>query len=364
MPGFWNRKHDPIGVDFGSSGFKLMQGRWEGDVWRATAAASQLTPEELPQDDAERVKVLTERLAAALSAGSFHGREAISCLPSSMWQCKSLRLPPMPRTELQMAVEWEAADRLNLNSDYFIQYFDAGEVRQGEELRQEVIILAASHHDIDQHVKILTGCGLTPLAIDVAPSALALAIASRDSENAGNDIQFTLDIGAASSHVVISRQGRVLFLKSIGIGTRQMIDAIATKLKVSHEDAFQIRRKPNGSQDTVAGNSRDHAVADAVRSAVMDLAREVGLCLRYYSVTFRGHRPKALVVTGGGADTTTLIDILAQEVSVEVRSFDQLEQFDFSQLPDRTASTPASCWTVAAGLSMRADLQRDKRGAA
>lgn len=365
MSGKWKPKRGPLGLDFGASSFKIIQGGWNGDVWTAKEAAFQSIPVTLPQDKVERSCLLKERLAGALSGASFNGREVISSLPASLWQCKSLRLPPMPTNELRTAVEWEAADRLHLGSDNYIQFYDAGEVQQGEDVKREVIVLATTHEVVDEHVDVLSGCGLTPIAIDIAPSALAYALANRGDSEEGTVTQFTVDVGAQSSKVVISRHGRVLFFKTIGIGVEQLDQAISNTLKVSIEEASQLRHTNQQSQDGLqASESAGQAVSDAIRPIISDLAREVALCLRYYSVTFRGYRPEALVVTGGGANTVTLVERFAQEVGLTVTPFGDLPQFDFSSISGRAASLPTSCWTVAAGLSLRPTAQQGMRGAA
>ncbi len=365
MPGSWKSKKEVIGLDFGTAGFKIIQGGWNGEVWTARNAAFASVPAALPKDKDERIKLLKERLAGALGNGSFTGREVVSSLSASVWQCKSLRLPPMPTNELQTAVEWEAADRLNLGSDHYVQFYDAGEVQQGEDVKREVIVLTTSHEAVDEHVQVLAGCGLTPTAIDVAPSALAFAVAHQDNDAAADQAtQFTLDIGAQSSSVVISRRGRVLFFKSIAIGVHQFDQAIADALKIPLEEASQLRTQSGTAMDATSGDTTGQAVQDAMRPVISELARETALCMRYYSVTFRGYRPDALVLTGGGAHSFAIHERMAQDVGMEVVPFDKLTQFDFSSIDGRASTLASSCWTVAAGLALRPTVQQTKRGAA
>jgi hypothetical protein len=51
-------------------------------------------------------------------------------------------------------------------------------------------------------------------------------------------------------------------------------------------------------------------VFDATRSTMEELGREIGLCLRYYSVTFRGQRPNKLRLLGGEAADPMLLGVL------------------------------------------------------
>src|SRR5690606_11804427 len=69
---------------------------------------------------------------------------------------------------------WEAADRMYFDGNKVqLQFFDAGEVRQGDEVRQEIILMAAANDVVQDHLDILAHARLEPLAIDVIPAALA-----------------------------------------------------------------------------------------------------------------------------------------------------------------------------------------------
>lgn len=396
LGGNWNRSRCPIGIDLGTHSVKLLQlsrGPSALGSYTAIAAASRTLPTDSPPDGAERCGLLTELIRDMLTSQPFVGCKVVSCLPVTAIQYKNLRLPKMPADDLHAAVEWEATDRLNLPSDeVYLQYFNAGEVRQGEELRQEIIVMAAHRAAVQEHLAMLTGCDLQPVAIDVVPGALARCLGRFDPADLQAPARVVLDMGFSSSKVVIVRNGRVVFFKLIDIGGRKLDETVARHLNLSVAEAAELRRRlrddePEGEGDSVPFGSTGRenvkrAVFEAMRSVVQDLSKELQLCLRYYSVTFRGRRPEQVTLVGGESRDPSVVEVLADGTRVAIEPAQSLNHVDLSPLkpspdggeasagdaepPSRsTANDDPRLWAVAAGLSMRPDARAlRKRGAA
>lgn len=362
----------PIGLDLGTRTVRAIQLERRGGGWAAAAAAKRVLPAGLPATGDERRRAEADAVRDMLAAARFSTRKVVSCLPVDLVQYKNLRLPPMPPDELRAAVEWEAADRLSIGQNYRLQFYDAGEVRQGDQTRQEIILLAAPTEAVTAHTQMLTSCGLDPVAIDAAPSAMARYAAAVG--DAGSDVHLVIDVGHSASQVLVSRGTRVLFFKTINVGMRQVDEAIARHLGIDLADATEIRRqrqtrdRAEEGHDAIGSHRRDsadQAVAEGVRGPLTDLAREVGLCVRYYSVTFRGQRPESTLVVGGGAGDALVTEALVRDAGVSQSLSDSAGAVDFSRLEPSLLTDGASSWIVAAGLSMRSeDRLGAERGAA
>ncbi len=103
--------------------------------------------------------------------------------------------------------------------------------------------------------------------------------------------------------------------------------------------------------------SIERAEYDAVRPLLGSFAKEVILCIRYYGVTFRGHPPQRLILTGGDGLEPRLGETLAEQCKIPVVFED--EGSPLAGLTDDIRATlhrtpgPAVWWAVAAGLSLR-----------
>ncbi len=357
----------PIGIDVGNHTVRMIQFTRDGDRLVALAAAARQLDRDIRHENGEPYhQAVSHAVREMLSAGKFRGNRAVSCLPATGVQYKNIRLPKMPYDELASAVTWEAGERLKLSSDVMnIQFFDAGEVHQGQEIRQEVILLASPKSFIEEHIKSLQACDLELAAIDAVPAALARCIAPVTSKDEPNEsVRVVIDVGHSGTKVLITRGQRICFFKLIEIGGRHMDEAIASKMELPASAASEVRKEWISGQ---ASPETDVRIISALGPIVEDLAREVNLCLRYYSVTFRGHRPEEAIVVGGEAGNLWLWVKLCEESGLKPSADEFMASLDLTPVRHTVGGPDQwSAWAVAVGLSLRMNTtpSRKSRGAA
>jgi len=350
----------PIGLDVGDHGVRLLQLAERSGALVAVAAAVEPLPAGVKVgQDASYHHAVAAAIHKALAKGAFTTHRVVSTLPPSAVQCKNLRLPKMPADEVSAAVQWEAADRFRMGEGQAsVQFLDAGEVRQGDEVRQEVVLLAARLGFVEEHVKALTECGLRPSAIDAVPAALARR-AEALTADAGQAVVW-IDAGHGSTKVLIVRDGQVLFYKPIEIGGAAFDEALSAALGLSPRQAKQDREswsRPETAVDERSGESEEsngpsREALDALRPSLSELGREIGLCLRYYGVTFRGARPERAMLVGGVA-STWLAQALSESAGVLVSPGNPLEGIDLAAVRDVIRPGMEGAWGAAAGLCLR-----------
>jgi len=358
----------PIGIDLGGRTVRMMQLARDGDKVVAVAAASRLLPAEALEDQGEAYHhAVADAVRDMLASGHFQGRQAVSCLPASILQYKNIRLPRMPRDELASAVQWEASERLSLSGDAMsIQYFDAGEVQQGQDVRQEVILMAAPKRFIEEHAKSLTGCDLDVLGIDAVPGALARFIQMQGSSDEDEaKVRVVIDVGYSGTKVLITCGERVCFFKHIEIGGRTFDEAVAIQLQLPLSAAAEARQAWLTGTDPSGSDAR---IAGTLVPAATELSREIGLCLRYYGVTFRGRRPEEVILVGGESSNAWLWARLCEEAALSPSHDDPMTQIDLTKVSDQVGGPDKwAAWAVAVGLSLKpvdAGRKRKSRGAA
>jgi type IV pilus assembly protein PilM len=355
-------KHGPIGVDIGTSSLKMLQFADDGGQPAVVAAAHHHIPWSI-EDPAERRAVIERAIAESLRQQPFQGREVVSALGINLFQIKSIRLPKMPADELATAVEFEAKDRFDLGGqEAQIRFVTAGEVRHGNELKQEIIVFAARDGEVQAHLDLLAACKLQPVALDITPCAVARSFIRylRRAEDC-QAVNVFMDVGWRGTTIVITRGAEVTFLKVIDVGGEHFSNAVAKALNTSMEEAADLRirimRGSGGRRSTDAAPVPDDvqaAVGDAVRPLVERLSRDVQLCLRYFAVTFRGQRPESLTFVGGEAHEPSLIKIIGAAVDIPCTIGHPLRGVGRLGLVggrDRRSFQPA--WTVASGLALR-----------
>lgn len=349
----------PIAVDLDAHEVRLVQVSSQAARVRVVAAARKALPADVEPDGAARHEAVAKAIRDAASRGGFTGKRLVTSLPATAVHVKNLRLPRMPADELPQAVEWEAKDRLQLDAEpHLIRFFDAGDVRQGEELRREVILLATPTAYAEGHAAALVDQGFKLDAVEAPPAALA-RLARRTS--GGDAPAVMVDVGNRVTTAVIVHAGRVPFCKSINLGGDQMDQAVATHLDLPLDEARRLRRRfdheANPDADAAdaeadpVGDEARRAMYEAVRPTLSDLARETALCLRYFGVTFRGERPGAISLTGPESTSRWLADTMAEAGAVAVGVADPLlPGDDRGKLVDDAGP---GVWSVAIGSALR-----------
>lgn len=353
----------PIGLDIGARSIRMLQ-LDGGPRPPVVAACGQF---EFPPDATEpaaRRAITIEAIRQLLRAGSFVGRRVVTALSPEAVSIKNVRLPRLPVAELDQAVQIEASERFGLDpSAGHFRFLRAGEVRSGDEVKQELILFGVADAALREHLGLLDELKLVPDAIEVGPCAVFRCfgrLLQRDSDK--DVVTVCVDVGRPASRVLIARGSQIAFIKSIDIAGERFTRAVAERLELSIDEAEPLRRRL-GPVDADAGADlavqpvRDQvrrAVADAVREPIEQLAKEIQLCLRYYSVTFRGPQPERVIFVGGEASEPTLVGRMSEALGLPCEVGEPLRGIDTSAArmgSDRRGLL--ADWATAAGLALR-----------
>jgi len=373
MLGFWKSRREPIALDIGGDSIKMLQMQRVGGALRVRAGARWRFPDIPSADLRQRRDLAVVAVRDMLSRHGFRGRHVVYALPMSHMHIKNIRMPSLPESQLASALMLEAQQRFELPDLLPDQmgYINAGEVRQGAEVRNEIILMGVPGGVIEEHLSLLHDMGLTPEHIEAEPIALFRGMNRfLRRQNDENIVSVLVDVGVASTRVIVARGRRIVFLKSIDIGGRRFTDVVASHLNLSCVEASELRMRVMKEQsrqprDTEAGpddsppEPRDTKDAlrwsmfDAVRGEVEALAREIALCLRYCSVTFRGLRFAAVTFTGGEAYEPALRELIGQHLNLPCVIGQPLRGVDVSGLDLGNRRGHLAEWAVCTGLALR-----------
>lgn len=331
------------------------------------AAAKQALPDEARKNPQKRMALAVEMVRRMLGQQPFVGRRVVATLPREIVHVKNLRLPLTPAGELEAAVQLEARVAFPFDVDQArVQFLPAGEVRQGNETRQEVIVLAVKNGEADAYVEQLEKCGVAVESLDTEITGLFRAferfVRRREDEQ---EVHGVVDIGVRQTQVMIGRGCDINFYKPIDIGGQHLLEAVGRKLGITDEEAKALRQRLLDADETTEASVKDmrqdairqdavrQAVLDATRSVAGELGRELAMCLRYYSVTFRGHQPARLRLVGGEAGDPQLHAVFKSMLSVSVETARPLFSVDTSRMQPIDRQGTMSQWSLAMGLGLR-----------
>ncbi len=352
----FKQKSQPIGLDVGHSIIKMIQLSCDNDTIHVVAAEEELIDRNLEPGSEPWRQGVIDLLQKMYREGGFTGGQVISCLPSDLVKIKSLRLDTNEPEQIEEIIETEVAERFGMNSQQDeIRYMVAGNVYQGEEIKNEVIFFGINREQLAGHISLLEEANLTPVSIDTVPHALFRSFQTTLRRREDHElVSVFVDLGSKFTTVIIGKGQSIAFVKQIPIAGDQLNEKVASSLGISIDEAAQLRIRMRDPDTSSINDETSRAVIDAMTNSIEDLAHEISLCFKYYSVTFRGQRPAEAVFAGGEAYEAVLMDSIRRHLGMEIRIAEPLRGYDLSKANFNRRRNPQMCeWAVAVGLALK-----------
>jgi len=359
-----------IGLEMGHSSVKMIQLATQADSISVVAADKVNVPVSAANDDDARSEHAISAIHQMLSDNGFQGRNVISCLPNDKLRITQMGLQNPDSCNIAEVVKEEAAKRFDLDPAVDqIHYVHAGNVRHGEEIKGELVLLGTNNEVITNHIALLEKAGLVPVGIDSIPHALFRTFhrAQRRYSDKQKTVVF-IDVGSRFSTVVFSRDDELRFVKQIETGVDAFNREIASKLSISIENAQMLRARLRTHSRVISGKFDDdknkdtvrldpstrQVILDSVEAIAEKLAGEILMCFKYYTVTFRGRNIEQGLFSGGGAYETVLVNALRRQLTCDVKLSEPLQGFDLSKVDFGGDRRSNLCeWAVPVGLSLK-----------
>jgi type IV pilus assembly protein PilM len=376
-----NQVYLPIGLDIGHHSIKMLQLAVSDSALMVVAAHKIIIEPGICNDQEKYRAFVVSSIRKIMQSRLFHGSDCFSSLPNDKIGITNLRIGQTETQNINEVLKKEAATRFNLDPEIdSINYIYAGSVRHGDEMKNEYILFTTESKTINDHIDLLESAKLCPVGID--PVACALFRSCRRFSRRQRDQQQTeifVDVGNLFTTVVFGRGPDISFVKNIPIGTEHLDREISLHLGISTKEAEVLRnriikkRQIESSEDsdekaetyTLSGDadfSTESAVVDSVGTVCEKLAKEILLCFRYYTITFRGEKSPRAMFSGGGSYEQTLLNIMKNHMSVEVEvthPFNGMDLTDADFVNDRRGTH--SEWTIAAGLALKGYVPKNYR---
>jgi type IV pilus assembly protein PilM len=349
------------------------------------AAAQAEVPAEIRSNPALLHEWYVETARDLLSERPFKGNRVVTALPARDVLVQHLRMPKMEAAELTKALPFEAQGKVPFDIHRArLCHVQVGEVYEGAQAKQEVILLAASHNVIQQHLSFIERTRLDVQAINVEPAALVNSFAHLlQKTEEGEGATMFIDLGHSCAKVVITHGPDLAFCRTITSGTEHLLRALTDRLGVEPDEArrlyFEFCNRPaspapaptrpappaamvggvrlgSAVMAAVAQEDADTVLQKVSRDAIGHLQEEVRGCLRYHDMLFPAQAVGRIVFLGGRAKNTAFCQHLARSLQLPAQLGDPLARINPDTLvgthSDLHASERHCEWAVAFGLSL------------
>jgi len=160
----------PIGVDIGSTAVRLLQLSGSPRDLRVVDVAKFAIPREAKASDRAERAFIVEQVRRLVKERQFRGREIVMALAPAQVAVRNIRMPNLEDDEddeKAQAIAWEAQNKFPFDTETaVIQYLEAGRVRQGDEVLDEVIVFASPRVEVDSRIDLASEARLELVSLD------------------------------------------------------------------------------------------------------------------------------------------------------------------------------------------------------
>jgi type IV pilus assembly protein PilM len=310
----FSKKKDTIGVDIGSSAVKLVQLRESKGGYQLVNIGIHPLPAEAIVDntlmDSSSVVETIRNMVASLGIGA---KEAVCSISGNAVIIRKISLPVMPVEELEDQIHWEAEQYIpfdinDVNVDFQILSPD-----EQDPSKMNVLLVASKKDIINDYMAVFAEAGLKLVVVDV--DSFAVQSAYETSYLPGpDDVVALVNIGASITNLNIVRDGVSLFTRDVQIGGNLYNEEIQKQFGLSSEEAEQKK--------LTAGD--DPKLMEILQRVNDTIAMEMRRSLDFYNSTAGEGKISKVLMSGGGAKTTLLMETVQERLSLPVEMMDPL----------------------------------------
>jgi type IV pilus assembly protein PilM len=208
----------------------------------------------------------------------------------------------------------------------------------------EVLLSSVPNTYVEARLAILENMGLNVIAFEPDTIALARGLVPIDS----NAPQLLLDVGAASTDLVIAVGQTPHLSRSIPVGQQAIVQAASQHLGIDMVQAHQFVFKFGLGKDKLEGQ-----VYNAILPIIEGLGTEIDKTIKFFQERYPTLKLERAVVTGGASVLPEFPLYLANRFTINVEIGNSWRNVLVSQDRQNDATSVSNQFAIAAGLAER-----------
>ena len=282
-----------IGVDISDRSVKMVRLRHKKDAHDLVGACLQEIPEDVINDgviqDKDGMREILKELFAACKVPLNTKDQVVASVPEAQSFLRVVDLPRIPEDEIGEAVQWEVAQHIPFGlENVYIDWQTLGGGHRAASGHQEILVGAAQRKVVDSLFSVLSGMRLDVAALELESQALVRTLVSPELREKQGIL--LIDLGGASTNVVIHDHGAIRFTASLERGSDRM------RQMLSQEELEGLREH---AQEMTAQNRAN--VEAKLRGLYEELVVEVNGVVEFYNSIDVQHKVREIILTGGGS---------------------------------------------------------------
>lgn len=339
-----------VGIDIGSTTVRAAE--VEGAT-KARPTVLRYHEVPLPSGAAKSGEVLeTHTVATALkrlwTEGGFKSKDVVLGMGNQRVIARDLTMPKMPLAQMREALPFQVEDMLPMPaSESLLDFYPISESEGQNGPVVNGLLVAAVKQSVLANVDAALLAGLSPIDVDLIPFALT-RLRARD--HGGPETIALVDVGSATTNVVIVIGGVPQFVRIIPAGGNDATLAIAMSLEIDEGIAENAKRALGLTPAAV--NPEHRPILEQIQRATGELLNSIRNTLSYFDNTHQVSNVERIVLSGGGARLSGFATALQELTRTEVVISDPLATLSISKSMSQYPVESRDSMSVALGLAL------------
>ncbi|MBI2424769.1 MAG: type IV pilus assembly protein PilM [Candidatus Hydrogenedentes bacterium] len=347
MISFMTGRKKRLVLDIGSSCIRLCELSQTKQGYQLTKYYQREYSSDPALEEDERKKIRLHTLASLLKDAKVRTRKTILAVPGQSVFTRTRPLPPVPEYKVTQIVRYEIQQQIPFSLDQIAMDYQI--LSRTEAGGYDVMMAAIKVDVVEKHLDVLHGVKRTIDIVDVSPLAAYNWLKHTGEFGDQGECVALIDMGAATTDIVIEREGQFRFTRPLNLGGNDITLAIAAAFGMNFSDAEKAKRDQAFAP---TGDPREGKSGEIMGNILQRFVGEIMRSFAYFRSLPGGGQVNRVILCGGGACLRNIIPYMQRNLGVEVRIAQPLAGLAIAPAAQAVSSNPEQA-CVSLGLALR-----------
>lgn len=344
-----------MGIDVGTTGIKVVELKKENNVpmllnyalYYDSGSFIQMSSLEILDGEMGRI------LQDIIKKGNFNTKRAVIGIPSFLALITFIELPEMPTSEIEKAIQFEAAkfiptpiDEVSLGWEIIGNYQEkpiegSQSLHSGQ--RMQIMLVTVPNSAVGKLSAMAGSSRINVIAMEVENFATVRCLIGND-----KGTFMIINIGAKTTDFTIVSDGIIRVTRSIDVGGMEISRAIASGLGVNLQRADFVKK--SNQVNLIDPKNRLSSLVSPVVGMIIE---EIRRLQELYHKKNPLKKIEKIIFTGGTSKLSTLTEYFSKQLSMECQKGNSLARIEVKKEHQEAIQMAAPELTVAIGLALR-----------
>ena len=336
---------DFFGLDLGTTALRVVQLRGSGPMKMLEKYGQVPVQGTLAMSDAaeDQAKVGQMLKNLAVQAGLTTKNVSVN-LPSQRVFTTVIDMDRLPQEELAKTIKYQADSLIPTPiAQSKIDWAVIGDSPK-DPRKIEILLSSVANDFVERRLEMLETAGFNVIAMEPDSMALMRSVVAPDTVSP----QLVLDIGSATTDLIIVMNGAPHLTRSIPFGSRTLINAAIQNLNIDANQAQQFVYKFGVSKNKLEGQ-----IYNAIIGTVDNLMAEIDRSIKFFQSRYPSAKIDRIILTGGASSLPELPLYVANRFTLNVEIGNAWRNVNFPPERRDELLQTSNHFAVAVGLAAR-----------